>query len=242
MGRFILAFIVFLLVFIYVNMPFDYLRRHLKLLSRNVLFRNNKLLGFFRLITPDTERGLLLLLLRLLRVSVLLLFLYLYLPFLFSQISYTRGFGETLMTDVLTPVKYVGSSLLTFLPKLIIIIVIITVVNYLIKGLGHIAQQIKSEKLSFAGFYPDWAVPTFNLARVMVIIFAMIMIFPYLLGSGSDAFKGVSVFVGLLLSLGSAGAISNMISGVIITYMRPFKLGDRVLPKMKRSQFLMLHY
>ena len=89
-------------------------------------------------------------------------------------------------------------------------------------------KQVRTERIKFNGFYPDWAFPTFNLFRVLIIIFTLVIIFPYLPGSGSDAFQGVSVFVGLLLSLGSAGIISNVISGVILTYMRPFKAGDRV--------------
>ena len=55
-----------------------------------------------------------------------------------------------------------------------------------------------------------------------------VLIFPYLPGSDSDIFKGVSVFIGILFSLGSSTAIANMVAGLVITYMRPFKIGDRV--------------
>ena len=92
----------------------------------------------------------------------------------------------------------------------------------------YVAQQVKAGTVTFNGFYPDWALPTFNLARVLVVIFTLVIIFPLLPGSGSDAFQGVSVFIGLLLSLGSAGIIGNVISGVVLTYMRPFVVGDRV--------------
>jgi small-conductance mechanosensitive channel len=55
-----------------------------------------------------------------------------------------------------------------------------------------------------------------------------VLIFPYLPGSDSEIFRGVSVFIGILFSLGSSSAISNIIAGIVITYMRPFKIGDRI--------------
>ena len=227
-GLFILALIVFLLVFWAVNKVFDYFRRNLKTLKHNVFFQSNRFVQVFQLITPETERGILLFTLRMLRITTLILFLYFYLPFMFSQISYTRGFGEKLMGYILKPIRFLGESFSTFLPKLLFIIIIVVAVRYLIRGLGYFAQQVRTERIKFDGFFPDWAFPTFNLVRVLIIIFTLVIIFPYLPGAGSDAFQGISVFIGLLLSLGSAGAISNVISGVILTYMRPFRVGDRV--------------
>jgi small-conductance mechanosensitive channel len=227
-GLFILSLLVFLVVFRQVNKFFDYLRRNLKTLQRNFFFRNTRFIKFFQLITPETERSVLLFLLRMSRFTVLGLFLYFYLPFMFSQISYTRGFGEKLMEYILRPVRFIGESFTSFLPKLLFIIIIVIAVRYLINGLEYLARQVRTERLKFKGFYPDWAFPTFSLVRALIIIFTIVIIFPYLPGAGSDAFQGVSVFIGLLLSLGSAGAISNIISGIILTYMRPFKIGDRV--------------
>jgi small-conductance mechanosensitive channel len=227
-GLFFLALIGFLIVLWIVNSTFDYFRRNLKTLSHNVFFQNNRFVKFFELITPETERGILLFLLRMTRFTAIGVFLYFYLPFMFSQISYTRGFGEKLMGYVLRPLRFLADSFVGFLPNLLFIFIIIIAVKYLIKGLGYFAIQIKTERIKVNGFFPDWAFPTFNLFRVLIIIFTLVIIFPYLPGSGSDAFQGVSVFIGLLLSLGSAGIISNVISGVILTYMRPFKIGDFV--------------
>lgn len=225
---FLLALLVFLLVFTAVNRTFDYFRRNLRQLQRNIFFRDNRLLKFFSAITPETERNLLLFLLRMLRFTTLGTFLYFYLPFLFSQISYTRGFGEQLMGYVLRPLQFLATSFVSFLPNFLFITIIILAVRYLIKGLSYLTQQVRTERIKLNGFFPDWATPTFNLFRVLIIIFTLVIIFPYLPGSGSDAFQGISVFIGLLLSLGSAGIISNVLSGVILTYMRPFKVGDRV--------------
>lgn len=227
-GLFILALLGFLLVFWLVNRVFDYLRRNLKNLQRNVFFQNNRFVQAFTLITPETERKILLFILRMARFTAIGAFLYFYLPFMFSQISYTRGFGERLMEYVLRPLRFLAGGFLNFLPSLLFILVICVAANYLISGMRYVALQVRSERIKVGGFFPDWAYPTFNLFRVLIIIFTLVIVFPYLPGSGSDAFQGVSVFVGLLLSLGSAGIIGNVISGIILTYMRPFTVGDRV--------------
>jgi len=88
--------------------------------------------------------------------------------------------------------------------------------------------EIEAGVLVLPGFYPDWSRPTLNIVRILVIAFSFIVIFPYLPGSDSPIFQGVSVFLGLLLSLGSSSAISNLVAGLVITYMRPFRIGDRV--------------
>jgi len=74
----------------------------------------------------------------------------------------------------------------------------------------------------------DWAIPTFSLVRLLLYAFMFVLIFPNLPGSESPIFRGVSVFLGLLVSLGSSAAIGNMVAGFVITYMRPFKIGDKI--------------
>ena len=105
---------------------------------------------------------------------------------------------------------------------------ILLVTHYIIKLAQLIFNGIRSQRIRFPGFYPDWAGPTFNLLRILVFAFALVVIFPYLPGSGSPAFQGISIFFGVLLSLGSTAAVANMVAGVVITYMRAFQKGDRV--------------
>ena len=226
-GLFLLALLFFLIVFYGVNKAFDFVRWRLHRVD-NLMLSRNEWLRRFSLITPRMEKKLLLFLLRMLRYTVLIVFLYLYLPFLFSQMSFTRGFGEQLMEYVLQPLRFLWSGVTGFLPSFLFIVIIIVAARYLIGGMRYIAQQVGSGQVAFANFYPDWAIPTFNLVRALVIVFTLVIIFPYLPGAGTEAFQGVSVFVGLLLSLGAAGVIGNVLSGVILTYMRPFVLGDRV--------------
>ena len=225
---FILALVVFLAVFYGVNKLFDFVRRRVKRLDDKLIFSRIGLVQRFSLITPTMEKKLLLFLLRMLRYTVLIVFLYLYLPFLFSQLHFTRGFGEQLMEYVLRPLRFIWAGITGFLPSFLFILVIIVASRYLINGMRYVAEQVRSGTVTFTNFYPDWAIPTFNLVRIMVIIFTLVIIFPYLPGAKTEAFQGISVFVGLLLSLGAAGVIGNVISGVILTYMRPFVIGDRV--------------
>ena len=227
-GLFLLALVVFLLVFYGVNRLFDIMRWKLRRVDSRLMVSKNAWVQRFSLMTPEMEKKLLLFLLRMLRYTTLIVFLYFYLPFLFSQMNYTRGFGEQLMEYVLQPIRFIWAGFIGFLPSFFFIVVILVASRYLIGGMRYIAFQVRSGKVTFNNFYPDWAVPTFNLLRVLVIIFTLVIIFPYLPGAGTDAFQGISVFVGLLLSLGAAGIIGNVISGVILTYMRPFVIGDRV--------------
>ncbi|PHI19141.1 transmembrane ion channel [Lewinellaceae bacterium SD302] len=225
---FLLSILVLYFIFRGINWLFDRLRSRLQLINSNVIFRHQKIITLFNLISPEAERGIWLFTLRMLRFTAFGVVFYLFLPFLFSHLSFTRGFGERLFGYLITPVKFVFGGLIGYLPKFLFIVVICVAVHYLLKAISFVAHEIKHERFHIGGFYPDWAVPTANIFKTMIIIFTLVIVFPYLPGAGSDAFQGVSVFVGLLLSLGSAGVISNVISGVILTYMRPFQVGDRV--------------
>ena len=162
------------------------------------------------------------------RYAVLLLLLILTVPMLFAIFPQTEALAWTILHYILDPVKMVGRSILDYIPNLFIIIVIWTFVRYLIKGLHYIASEVENEKLKIHGFYPDWAQTTFNIVRFLLYAFMVAIIYPYLPGAHSGVFQGISVFVGLIISLGSSAVIGNIISGLVITYMRPFKVGDRI--------------
>ncbi len=121
-----------------------------------------------------------------------------------------------------------AQSGLNYLPNLLVIAVIVLVAYYVIRILRLIFSEIGKGNLKIRGFYPDWAAPTERLIRMLVIILALIVAFPYLPGAKSPAFQGISIFVGVLLSLGSSSAVANAIAGVILTYMRSFLDGDWV--------------
>ena len=124
------------------------------------------------------------------------------------------------------PLKEVFDSFVEYIPNMLRIIIILIVGNYLNKLLRFITIEIEREKLRIKGFHTEWARPTYQLMRIFLVAFTIIMVFPFLPGADTSAFKGISVFFGVILSLGSSSAIANTIAGFIITYMRPFKVGD----------------
>ncbi len=164
----------------------------------------------------------------LLRYAILLIELILTVPLLFAIFPQTEALAMKIFGYILEPVKMVLKSVGEYIPNLFVIIVIWLCIRYIIKGLRFIANEIENEKLKISGFYPDWARPTFNIVRFLLYAFMIAMIYPYLPGSESGVFQGISVFVGLIVSLGSSTVIGNVIAGLVITYMRPYKVGDRI--------------
>ena len=230
LGMFAGLLVLLVLLWAVINKVFNY--QQLVLQQRLKRYMSRKLLGgnsqLMKLINPRAQLNVLLLAIRMLRLLSILLLLYLFLPFLFSQLSYTRGFGERLLTYVVTPLIFVRDSIVAYLPNLFFVLVIGWLSYQLMRFIGWLAGRVQSGEVSVEGFYSDWAQPTANLVRVLVVVLTVIVIFPLLPGSGSPAFQGISVFIGLLLSLGGASAVGNVVSGIILTYMRPFQIGHRV--------------
>jgi small-conductance mechanosensitive channel len=159
---------------------------------------------------------------------IIVCLVYIYIQGVFSLYPATRGWAQSLLQYVLQVLSTVTWTIIDYLPNLFFIIVISIVANYIIKLARLIFNGINAGRIRLPGFYQDWAKPTFNIARFLIIVFAVIIIIPYLPGAGSRAFQGVSIFFGLLLSLGSTAAVANVVAGVVITYMRAFRIGDRV--------------
>ncbi|WP_181858127.1 mechanosensitive ion channel family protein [Polaribacter sp. WD7] len=217
-----------LIFFFVVKKLFNWLQIKADKLDRNILFKNKEVAKLFRFITPRREKHILKFSIRTLRIAISIFFLVFYLPFVFRFIPETQEIADTVFSYILKPVHFVVNGFLAFIPGLFFIVVIIFATKYLLKFLKYLTGELEREAVRLDGFHADWAKPTFNLVRVVIIAFAAIICFPYIPGSDSDAFKGVSIFFGVLFSLGSTSAISNIVAGIVITYMRPFKIGDRV--------------
>ena len=170
----------------------------------------------------------LLTLIRILRFAAVALLVYFYATSLLGFFPWTRNLSVELLGYVLAPVKTIGAAFVAALPNVIAIAVIVLVTRYIIKLIRMVFLGIERGAISFPGFLPEWAVPTFKIVRFLVLVFAAVAIFPYIPGSQSEAFKGISVFLGVLVSLGAAGSISHVVAGVVLTYMQPFNVGDRV--------------
>lgn len=178
----------------------------------------------------DTHRQVRVLLLfwRLVRYVSILILLIITIPVLFSIFPQTEALAYKIFSYIWNPVRKIFSSIIDYIPNLFTIIIIWLAIKYLVKVFYYFAKEIEADKLKIAGFYPDWAQPSYQIVRFLLYAFMIAMIYPYLPGSEDGVFQGVSVFVGLIISLGSTSVISNVMAGMIITYMRPFKIGDRI--------------
>ena len=161
-----------------------------------------------------------------LRYMVILFLLFIFVPMFFAAFPETKSFTYTIFGYVWNPFVSILKSILGFLPKFFQIIVIIVCFRYLVIGLHYLMNEIGSGRLKINGFYADWAQPTYLILRVLCYSFMIVMIWPLLPSSDSQVFQGVSVFIGIIVSLGSSSIIGNVMAGMVMTYMRPFHVGD----------------
>ena len=141
---------------------------------------------------------------------------------------WTRGFARSLFALVTTPLRSMGAALVKAIPEVIFLAVLGVITWYLLKLTRLFFSALERETLTLAGFDPAWAKPTHRLVRGLVIAFALVAAYPYIPGSNSQAFKGVTLLIGLIFSLGSSSLIGNIISGYSLAYRRGFKQGDRI--------------
>ena len=163
-----------------------------------------------------------------LRIVITVILVAVFINYMLGRFPWTNNFAAYTLKLFLDPIISLGKGMLHFLPSLAFLIVIYLVARYLLKLIKLLFTGIHQGGMMIKDFDPDWAMPTFRILRILVIAFAIILAYPYIPGSDSNAFKGVSVFMGLLLSLGSSSFISNVIAGYSMTYRRAFKKGDRI--------------
>lgn len=197
-------------------------RRNRGVIIRSVRIKNLELVSADQLVAIAFKavRGL--------RWAVIIFLLYLYLTLAFSLFVWTELVAQKLLGYVLDPLVGIAKAVVSYLPNVFYIAVVVVVARYVLKLMKLIFSKIEDKTITIPGFPEEWAKPTFRIAAFLLIVFVVVIIFPYLPGSESAAAKGVSIFLAVLLSLGSSSAISNIIAGVVITYMRSFKVGDRV--------------
>jgi small-conductance mechanosensitive channel len=162
------------------------------------------------------------------RIAAVLVLLYVYLTSILGIFPWTRGISVSLLEAVLSTLQVIGQAFTRYVPDVVSIVVIAVITRYIIKLIRLVFDGIERGAISLRGFHREWSAPTYKIVRFLVIVFAAIACFPYIPGSQSEGFRGIGVFLGLLISLGSAAAFGNIISGVVLTYMRPFGIGDRV--------------
>lgn len=165
---------------------------------------------------------------RIVKYIVIILQLLISLPIIFSIFPSTKGLAMQLLDYFLIPIKKIAFGVIGYIPNLISIFVIWYATRSLVRLARYVALEIENGNLKLKNFFPEWAMPTFTIVRILLYTFMVAMIYNYLPGSDSGVFQGISVFIGLIISLGSSTLIANLMAGLVITFMRPFRVGDRI--------------
>ena len=159
---------------------------------------------------------------------VALVALYFYLDYVLLLFPQTRALGQNLFAVVLRPINTLGTGAVQLLPDLVFLAVLALFTRWLLKLVRLFFRRVADQTIALAGFDPEWALPTERILRLLLIAFALVIAYPYIPGSDSEAFKGISLMLGLVFSLGSSTIISNVVAGQSIAFRRAFKVGDRV--------------
>lgn len=220
--------IILLLYFIikYVNRL--YRRAKLYILKGRDKWYHGIKIRDYELFSTEMQSRVIVLLLNVFKWVVIFNIVYIALLILFGIFPWTKPIADTLLDNVMSPVRKIASAIWNYLPDLITIIIIVLIFRFVFKGLKYFRDEVDRGALTITGFYPEWAKPTYQVIRILLFAFMIIIIYPYLPGSDSPVFQGVSVFLGVLLTFGSSSSLSNIISGLVLTYTRAFKVGDRV--------------
>jgi small-conductance mechanosensitive channel len=154
--------------------------------------------------------------------------LYYYLQYALRLFPWTRPLGERLLDLFVNPLRTLGLGLVESLPDLLFLVVLAIVTRYLLGMIHAFFVAVEQGRVRLEDFDPEWAMTTYKLVRVFVLAFALVIAYPYIPGSDSAAFKGVSVLLGVLISIGSSSMISSIVAGYTMTYRRTFRHGDRI--------------
>jgi small-conductance mechanosensitive channel len=153
---------------------------------------------------------------------------YVYLHYVLSLFPWTRAFANSMYQMAVDPLRTMGSGLVGIIPNLIFIGILVVVTRYGLKVIRAVFDSLGAGTMTWKGFDPEWALPTYRLVRLLVIAFAVVVAYPYIPGSESGAFKGVSLLIGVIFSLGSSSLIGNLVAGYSMTYRRAFRVGELV--------------
>ena len=224
-GYFLLSLLILIVAIKLINWLFKKLNAYLSKFEKKFL-KNKK--NIFKYFIPRNTTNIFVFISNVAKFSIIIFLLLTYLPFMFSFFPWTEDIVAQFYGYLARPVKFVFYGFIDFLPNLIFITVIIFITRYIIRVQKDIVDDIEAEKFIIKGFPKDWANTTQKIISLLIWAFALVLIYPHLPGSTSPAFRGVSIFIGAIISFGSTSAIANIIAGVVITYMRPYQIGDRV--------------
>ena len=150
--------------------------------------------------------------------SLFFLALYYYLSQVLFSFPATRGFAAILLRVFTEPVLELGSSFVEEIPSFVALGVIFFLTRYLLKIVRLLFQNIELGVIKLSGFEQDWTWPTFQIVCAVMVICSIVIAYPYIPGSGSDTFQGMTIFLGVILSLRSSSVMGNLLSGLIVIY------------------------
>ncbi len=180
----------------------------------------------FKLIQSDKLLQGFHLLYNVLRISIIVFISVGFLNYFLGLFPWTKGLSVIIIRAILDPLESFGNGLIQELPNFIVLTLIWFVTKYLLKFIRLVFLEVGREAIHLKGFDAEWAMPTFRIVRLLIIVFALVVAFPYIPGSDTNAFKGISVFLGIIFSLGSSSFIANIVAGYSMTYQGAFKHGD----------------
>lgn len=189
---------------------------------RLVKFQNLELL------TPNRLANLLVSLSHYGRIAILILILSFGVTLVFSVFPVTEDLAQILITEFFEIMSRFWDKILIFLPNLFTLFFIAVLTRIALKVLRFFHEGLQQGRVRFQGIHPELVEPTYQLLRFLVVALALVAAFPYIPGSSSPVFRGLSIFVGFLISLGSTSLVTNIVSGIVLTYSRGLRIGDRV--------------
>lgn len=163
---------------------------------------------------------------RVLRYLLIGALTYIYIQAVLERFPWTRPIARSSLSYIVDPLASMWQGFVAKLPDLIVLAIIVILVRYVLHLLRLFFDAVGRGSVQLHNFDAAWGAPTYRIARYVLLIFAAVIAYPYIPGSGSEAFKGISLFLGVMLSIGSTSFISNMIAGYALTYRRVLKVGD----------------
>jgi len=224
-GYFVLLLVILILYIKLINWLFRKINLRLSKVERKFLRKKTNILKYF---IPKDTVNIFVFISNILRIGVIVITFFIYAPFMFSFFPWAENVVNLFYGYIATPIKYIFFGFIDFIPSLFFILIIAFFARYFVRVINEIANDVEIERFKLKNFHRDWAKPTGKIFSILIYALALILIFPYLPGSGSSAFQGISIFIGALISFGSTSAIANIIAGIVITYMRPFQVGHRI--------------
>jgi small-conductance mechanosensitive channel len=182
----------------------------------------------FKIIQSKQLLGIFQFLYQLVRMIIIIFITVFFVNYILGLFPTTRQVSKDIFNVLVNPLETFGVGFVKMLPSLVFLFILFLFTNYIIKLVRLLFHGIDLGEIKIKDFDPEWAMPTFKIVKLLIIIFALVIAYPYIPGSDSSAFQGISVFLGVLFSLGSSSFIANIIAGYSMTYRRAFKKGDRI--------------